>query len=87
MKDEKVITISLNTFQIKHNTKGILRMLTEEQIKWAKQHDWFCCDNNDGSIHVFDQQIEYDDHFEYKYIKTFNNFHELQKWTGNQNGT
>ena len=29
-------------------------MLTAQQIKWAAQHDWFVCDNGDGTITVRD---------------------------------
>lgn len=53
-------------------------MLTQQQIKWAKGHDWFNHDNKDGTIIVQEHMLNSDS----SNLITFGSFTALKEWAG-----
>lgn len=59
-------------------------MLTQGQIAWARQHNWFVCDNRDGSITVRDTYY-LDDTPAGVWLErplVFTSFRLLREWAG-----
>ena len=56
-------------------------MLTEKQIKWASQHDWFIESGADGTILVKDSYV-LDSVLYEPILKWTGTFAELRAWAG-----
>lgn len=56
-------------------------MLTPSQIKWAASHDWFVCDNGDGSIVVNDAWTQ-DGVLYQRDVTHTGSFGALRDWAG-----
>jgi hypothetical protein len=48
-------------------------MLNRQQIQWAASHDWFVCDNGDGTITVLDDEAT---------LVWTDSFTALRNWAG-----
>ena len=53
--------------------------MTQDQIEWARQHDWFACAHEDGSVEVLEQSEQVDCLL---IRRTFSDFEELREWAG-----
>lgn len=56
-------------------------MLTQNQIRWASQHDWFVADLGDGQIQVRDGWTLDGELFE-QVLSWTGTFTELRAWAG-----
>jgi hypothetical protein len=57
-------------------------MLTQKQINWSKNHDWFLKDNKDGSIMVNDFSVDMVTLESFQTVKKFDNIESLKDWAG-----
>lgn len=57
-----------------HQHKTMENIMTKEQIKWARSHDWYIQDNGDV-VMVLDE-------YEPNHIQIFSNFKLLREWAG-----
>jgi hypothetical protein len=58
-----------------------IEALTEKQISWAADHDWFGSHNEDGTITIFDRYTQNGQYFEQMLVWN-KSFRELRIWAG-----